>query len=67
MTCVLFCFSGPDECTNDEVQLVGGATTDEGSVEVCVSGQWSAICDDLWSKEDAEVVCKQLGHNPIGK
>jgi len=45
-------------CFND-VGLVGGSGYNEGNV--LVNGQ--PVCDDLWTQEDAMVVCRQLGYS----
>lgn len=54
------------DCTTGQVRLVGGATPNEGRVELCINKVWGTICDDGWSYNDANVVCGQLGYYPHG-
>ena len=32
-----------------------------GYLEIFHSGEWGLVCDDDWSREEADIVCKQLG------
>ena len=49
-------------CYHGEVRLVGGASPNEGRVEVCVNGVWGTVTDDGFYISGARVVCRQLGY-----
>ena len=49
------------ECNDGELRLVGGSTSTEGIVEICLNNSYGAICDDFWDTQDAKVACIVLG------
>ena len=61
-------FSDPTfRCNSTEVRLGGGATPNEGRVEICLDNHWGTLCDNGWDLPDAQVVCRQLGYRPEGR
>ena len=60
----------PVTVTDDDtgaLRLVDGNLTDEngrlceGRLEIFYNGAWGTICDDYWTKDDADVACRALG------
>jgi deleted-in-malignant-brain-tumors protein 1 len=62
-------------CSDGDVRLFGGRTQYEGRVEVCINKVWGTVCsrtNRYWwyryyfSTNDANVVCRQVGHMEFG-
>eukprot|EP00731_Ephydatia_muelleri_P030563 Em0022g77a len=62
----LVCRANATVCKDGDVRLLGGRSTNEGRVEVCVGNLYGAVCDQSWSNADAAVVCSQLGFSRRG-
>ena len=53
-------------CEDGDVDLVRGRSPNEGSVQICVYGEWRSVCDDDWSDAAASVVCRMHGYPAEG-
>ncbi|XP_011409192.2 PREDICTED: neurotrypsin-like [Amphimedon queenslandica] len=65
----VFCMSNTTQysnCTDGDVRLIGGSTSNEGNVQICYKNTWGSVCDDSWGTADSNVVCRQLGLQPYG-
>ena len=51
-----------DDCNNQTIRLVGGATSWEGRVEVCADGRWGTVCDEGWTNQSADLMCTHFGY-----
>ena len=51
-----------DSQRDGDIRLVGGSYQWEGRVEIYFSGTWGTITDSDWTSDDAQVVCRKLGH-----
>ena len=48
------------------MRFVGSELDNEGRVEFCQGGVWQVICPGGIAPTSATVVCRELGHDPIG-
>lgn len=44
---------------------MGGSVPGEGRVEICFGSLWGTVCDDMWGRNEAAVVCRQLGYSDV--
>ena len=53
------------DCSDGALRLIGGDNPLEGRVEICINNAWGTICEDAFDRDDADVICRQLGviHN----
>ena len=54
-------------CSDGEVRLIGGATENEGTIQVCMGNRFGTICDVGFNSVAAGVVCSSLGYPRLGK
>ena len=45
-----------------DVRLIDGPNDFNGRVEICDEEEWKSVCDHGWNRNDAFVVCRQLGY-----
>ncbi len=54
------------ECNDGDVRLVNGSNVLMGRLELCINNAWGTVCSGAFSAgfsaNEAEVVCRQLGH-----
>ena len=48
-----------------QVRLEGGSQPHAGRVMVYYNSMWGGICENGWTKENAAVVCRQLGYKGV--
>ena len=48
--------------SGQRVRLRGGKQH-SGYLEFLHSDEWGYVCDDDWNRQNADIVCKQLGFN----
>ena len=48
-------------CSDGDVRLSGGGSSNQGRLEVCINHAWGTVCNNGFSSEEALVACRQLG------
>ena len=63
---IMLPFAGCSNSEQGNIRLVNGTSPLEGRLEICNSGRWGTVCDDMWGTADANVACRQLGFSGTG-
>ena len=50
------------DLADDDLRLRGGASHNEGRLEIFHDNEWGTVCDDFFGRRDAKVACKQMGY-----
>ena len=50
-----------------QVRLTRGRYSSEGLVEVYCNEEWGTVCDDMFSIDEADTTCQQLGYTHAEK
>lgn len=58
---VIQCVKTQDQPEDGTIRLQGGSLPYQGRLEVYHDGSWGTVCDDRFTKPDADVVCRELG------
>ena len=45
-------------CEEGDVRLADGYRNNSGRVEFCHDGGWGTVCNDGWSRDETQVVCR---------
>ena len=53
-------------CTDGDIQLVGGSNKYEGRIEICVNQAWGTVCSYSHNNNVGKVVCGQIGAQTLG-
>ena len=48
-----------------QIRLTRGISVNQGLVEVYCNGQWGTMCHNLFRRNDAITICRQLGYNTV--
>lgn len=50
---------------DSQASVSGTGTEGLGTVKIYHEGQWGTVCDDVFDKNDARVVCAMIGHHTL--
>lgn len=58
----VICLDASPYPKENSMRLVSdGIHMNKGRVEVFINGSWGTVCDDVWSRTHAIIVCRQMG------
>ena len=76
LSCLVTTHAGEDDveggCNHGDLRL-GERSNDteelfsQGRLEICINGGWGTICDNRFSRSDAQVACSQLEYDDTGQ
>ncbi len=49
-------------CSDYDINLINGLSTNEGKLFMCLNGVWGAFCENSLGISEANVICQQLGY-----